>query len=143
MNVHRRTHNSPLPIPILSHVTPPPSQCFQDPFRSHPPVYASVFRVVSFLRGLPPKLVSHYQEVIMLTRVATDLPSITKIISGRYLKSVQVVEKLTKLFPRYDPRVCQFCTASQSPADMKTGIHQALRDSHKTQGIRFDQIIGN
>jgi hypothetical protein len=29
--------------------TLPPSQFFQDPFWSHPPIYTSVFRVVSFL----------------------------------------------------------------------------------------------
>jgi hypothetical protein len=34
---------------------PPPSQSPEDPFRSHPPIYALVFRVISFLWAFSPK----------------------------------------------------------------------------------------
>jgi hypothetical protein len=49
----------PYPVPIESiphtHTYTPPSQSPQDLFRSHSPIYSSVFWVVSFLRALPPK----------------------------------------------------------------------------------------
>jgi hypothetical protein len=45
-----RANNRSLPLANWIHSLRP-SQCPQDPFRWHPPVYASVFRVVPFLRA--------------------------------------------------------------------------------------------
>jgi hypothetical protein len=55
--VHHHIHNSPPKAPILSQLNPlhTPSQSAKDQFWSHPPIYALVFRVVSFLQTFTPK----------------------------------------------------------------------------------------
>jgi hypothetical protein len=50
--VHHRTHNSSPPARVRSQSNPihPPTKSAYDPFWSHPPIYALVFRAVSFPR---------------------------------------------------------------------------------------------
>jgi hypothetical protein len=45
----------PCPETVGSNPHTPRSQCPQDPFWSHLPTYALVFRVITFLRAFPPK----------------------------------------------------------------------------------------
>jgi hypothetical protein len=53
---HSQQHATGLcPETVESNPPLPPSQSPQDPFWSHPPTYALVLRVVSFLRAFPPK----------------------------------------------------------------------------------------
>jgi hypothetical protein len=69
LKVHRCIHNS-LP-PALIHSTPP-SQSSQDTFWSHPPIYASVFWVVSFL-GFPTKTLHTFLSSPMCATCPTHL----------------------------------------------------------------------
>jgi hypothetical protein len=57
--VHHNIHNSPPPVPILSQLDPiytPPANLHK--FHSDP-IYALVFRVVSFLLAFPSKPCTH------------------------------------------------------------------------------------
>jgi hypothetical protein len=62
--------NGPCPEPGES--TPhPPNQSPQDPFWSHPPIYAVVFQVVSSLRAFQPKPCTDFSPLPRVVGIRT------------------------------------------------------------------------
>jgi hypothetical protein len=87
--VHYRVQNSSPPVPVLNQTDPvhAPIPLLEDSYYYYPPIYVSVFQVVSYPQVSPPKLCMHFFSppyMLHITCLAqlSILELITQIIFG-------------------------------------------------------------